>query len=96
MPHCPRTDGRYKKKYLEDHPRRLWESAERNFGETHHFSMGEAETSRMWDLGFGLLSVGKLSRHDLLIKWDDHTFECVVTMAYVGICSTVFFVVYSS
>ena len=41
VPHCPRTDGRYKKKNLEDHPRRLldgchlywkdWESAERKF-----------------------------------------------------------------
>ena len=90
MPHCPRTDGRYKKKYLEDHPRRLW-----NFGDAHHFSMGEAETSRMWDLGFGLLSVGKLSRHDLLIKWE-LTVESVVPIAYAGICSKALFVVYSS
>lgn len=42
--------------------------------------MGEAETSRMWDLGFGLLSVGKLSRHDLLIKWE-LTVESVVPIA---------------
>ena len=53
--------------------------------------MGEAETSRIRDLGFGLMRVGKLSRHNLLIKWDARTEESVVTIAYVGICSKALF-----
>lgn len=54
--------------------------------------MGEAETSRMWDLGFGLVSVGKLSRHELLVKWY-LTVESVVPIAYAGICSKALFLI---